>query len=150
MARRALLSFVASGALAGLAGVLHAARYATISSNAGAGLELNAVAAAVIGGVAVTGGSGTVVGAALGAVLLATVNRALPTLGIADSWQQAVVGALVIGAIVLDRLLLLPARPLRRGPGRRLGPAPPTRPAPHPRPLTSRPPPRDPQNLRRD
>jgi rhamnose transport system permease protein len=107
VARRVLLAFVASGALAGLAGVLYAARYATISSNAGTGLELNAVAAAVIGGVAITGGSGTVVGAALGAVLLTTINRALPTIGIADFWQQAVVGALIIGAIVLDRLLLL-------------------------------------------
>ncbi|WP_432511704.1 ABC transporter permease [Kineococcus sp. SYSU DK001] len=105
--RRVLAAFVASGALAGLAGVLYAARYATISSSAGAGLELNAVAAAVIGGVAITGGSGTVVGAALGAVLLTTINRALPTVGIADFWQQAVVGALIIGAIVLDRLLVV-------------------------------------------
>ncbi|WP_432570171.1 ABC transporter permease [Kineococcus sp. SYSU DK005] len=107
VARRVLAAFIASGALAGLAGILYAARYATISSNAGAGLELNAVAAAVIGGVAITGGSGTVVGAALGAVLLTTINRALPTVGIADFWQQAVVGTLIIGAIVLDRLLVL-------------------------------------------
>ena len=107
VARRVLLAFVASGALAGLAGVLYAARYATVSSSAGTGLELNAVAAAVIGGVAITGGSGTVVGAALGAVLLTTINRALPTIGIEDFWQQAVVGALIISAIVLDRLLLL-------------------------------------------
>lgn len=103
--RRVVGAFVLSGALAGLAGVLFAARYGTISSGAGVGLELQAVAAAVIGGVAIFGGSGTVWGAALGAVLLVTINRALPILGIPDFWQQAVVGALILGAIVLDRVL---------------------------------------------
>lgn len=103
--RRVFASFVASGTLAGLAGVMFAARYATVSSTAGTGLELQAVAAAVIGGVAIAGGSGTVLGAALGAVLLTTIDRALPTVGIPDFWQQAVVGVLIIGAIVLDRVL---------------------------------------------
>jgi rhamnose transport system permease protein len=55
--------------------------------------------------VAIFGGSGTVWGAAIGAVLLVTINRALPILGIQDFWQQAVVGVLIIGAIVLDRVL---------------------------------------------
>jgi rhamnose transport system permease protein len=103
--RRVVGAFVLSGALAGLAGVLFAARYGTISSGAGLGLELQAVAAAVIGGVAIFGGSGTVWGAAIGAVLLVTINRALPILGIPDFWQQAVVGLLILGAIVLDRVL---------------------------------------------
>ncbi|NUU15998.1 ABC transporter permease [Cellulomonas humilata] len=112
--RRVFFAFVLSGTLAGLAGVLFAARYATIASNAGTGLELQAVAAAVIGGVAIFGGSGTVAGAALGAILLATIDRALPILGIPDFWQQAVVGVLIIGAIVLDRVLALrTARRLR-------------------------------------
>ncbi len=110
--RRVLFAFVLSGALAGLAGVVYAARYGTISSGAGQGLELQAVAAAVIGGVAIFGGSGTVWGAALGAVLLVTINRALPVLGISDFWQQAVVGVLILGAIVLDRVLA--ARTARR------------------------------------
>ena len=56
------------------------------------------MAAAVIGGVAIFGGSGTVWGAAIGGVLLVTINRALPILGIPDFWQRAVVGALIIGA----------------------------------------------------
>jgi rhamnose transport system permease protein len=103
--RRVISAFVLSGALAGLAGVLYAARYGTISSGAGLGLELQAVAAVVIGGVAIFGGSGTVWGAALGAVLLVTINRALPILGIPDFWQQAVVGALILWAIILDRVL---------------------------------------------
>jgi rhamnose transport system permease protein len=103
--RRLIGAFLLSGALAGLAGVLYAARYGTISSGAGTGIELQAVGAVVIGGVAIFGGSGTVWGAAIGAVLLVTINRVLPILGISDFWQQAVVGLLILGAIVLDRVL---------------------------------------------
>lgn len=102
--KRVLAAFIMSGALAGLAGVLYAARYGTVNSQVGSGLELEAVGAAVIGGVAIFGGSGSVFGAAIGAFLLLTINRALPVLGVPDFWQRAVVGALIIGAIVLDRL----------------------------------------------
>jgi rhamnose transport system permease protein len=110
--RRVLTAFVVSGALAGLAGVVYTARYGTVSSGAGYGIELQAVGAAVIGGVAIFGGSGTVWGAAIGAFLLVTINRALPIVGIQDFWQQAVVGALIISAVVLDRVLS--ARQARR------------------------------------
>ncbi|WP_127473184.1 ABC transporter permease [Microbacterium sulfonylureivorans] len=103
--RRVIGAFVTSGALAGLAGVLYAARYGTVSSGAGFGWELQAIGAAVIGGVAISGGVGTVWGAAIGAFLLLTINRALPILGIDDFWQRAVVGVLILGAIVLDRVL---------------------------------------------
>ncbi|WP_137845045.1 ABC transporter permease [Microbacterium sp. 2FI] len=103
--RRIIAAFVVSGALSGLAGVLYAARYGTVSSAAGFGWELQAIGAAVIGGVAISGGVGTVWGAAIGAFLLLTINRALPILGIDDFWQRAVVGALILGAIVLDRVL---------------------------------------------
>ena len=103
--RRVLAAFVLSGALAGLVGVLYTARYGTVSSGVGSGIELQAVAAVVIGGVAIFGGSGTVWGAAIGAFLLVTINRALPSLGIEDFWQRAVVGVLILGAIVLDRVL---------------------------------------------
>ena len=105
VSRRILAAFVLSGALAGLAGVLYTARYGTVSSGAGYGIELQAVGAAVIGGVAIFGGSGTVWGAAIGAFLLITINRALPVVGIQDFWQRAVVGGLILGAIVLDRVL---------------------------------------------
>lgn len=103
--RRVFFSFVASGTLAGLAGVMYAARYVMVDSQAGSGLELQSVAGAVVGGVAITGGSGTVIGAALGAVLLTTISRALPIVGVPDFWQQALVGILIIAAIVLDRVL---------------------------------------------
>lgn len=105
--RRVVGAFVLSGALAGLAGVVFAARYGSVSSGAGTGIELQAVAAVVVGGVAIFGGSGTVWGAAIGAVLLVTINRVLPIVGIPDFWQQALVGTLILSAIALDRLLSL-------------------------------------------
>lgn len=105
--KRVLIAFVASGAASGLAGVLFAARYGTINSQVGDGFELQAIGAAVIGGVAIVGGSGTVLGAVLGAYLLLTINSTLPVLGVPDFWQRAVVGALILGAIVLDRVLAL-------------------------------------------
>jgi rhamnose transport system permease protein len=105
--RRVLTAFVLSGTLSGLAGVFYAARYGTVDSQAATGWEFNAIGAAVIGGEAIVGGVGTVWGAAVGAFLLMTINRALPILGIPDFWQQAVVGILIIGAIVLDRVLAL-------------------------------------------
>ena len=118
--QRVLVAFLVSGASAGLAGVLYAARYGTVNAQAGLGLELEAVGAAVIGGVAIFGGSGTLWGAAFGAFLLFTINRALPVLGIPDFWQRAVVGVLIIGAIVLDRILALrQSRKLIEAKGRR-------------------------------
>ncbi len=103
--RRVFTTFVVSGALAGLAGVLWAAQYGTIDSTAGTGYELQVIAAVVVGGVAIFGGSGTVVGAALGALLLNTINSALYVLGISNYWDQAIAGFLLIAAIALDRLI---------------------------------------------
>ncbi|MFY1632164.1 ABC transporter permease [Solwaraspora sp. WMMB335] len=114
--RRVFAAFVISGALAGLAGVLYAARFGTLDANAGLGIELNVVAAVVVGGVAIFGGSGSVYGAALGAVLLTTIGSALPVLGVTPFWQRAAVGALILAAIGLDRALAVRmARRLRGG-----------------------------------
>jgi rhamnose transport system permease protein len=114
--RRVFWAFVTSGALAGLAGVLYAARFGTVDANAGIGSELDVVAAVVVGGVAIFGGSGSVYGAALGAVLLTTIGSALPVLGIDPFWQRAAVGALILAAIGLDRSLAVRmARRLRGG-----------------------------------
>ena len=101
--RRVCLAFIVSGAVAGLAGVLYAARYGTIDSTAGAGYELQVIAAVVVGGVAIFGGSGSVVGAAFGALLLQTILSALYVLGVSPFWNQAIAGALLLGAIALDR-----------------------------------------------
>ncbi|MFC4561011.1 ABC transporter permease [Nocardiopsis mangrovi] len=115
--RRVFLPFVVNGSLAGLAGVLYAARFGTLDATVGTGLELEVVAAAVVGGVAIFGGSGTVYGAALGALLLTTIGAALPMLRIDSFWQQAVVGLLILVAIGLDRLLAVRAARRLRGGG---------------------------------
>lgn len=96
--------FLTSGALAGLAGVMFASRFGTVDAAAGTGYELNVVAAAVVGGVAVFGGSGTAWGASLGAVLMTVIGSSLAVLDIDQFWQQAIVGALILLAIGADRL----------------------------------------------
>lgn len=105
--RRVLLAFVVNGALAGLAGVLYASRFNSVGATTGSGLELDVVAAAVVGGVAIFGGSGTVVGAAIGALLLTTITSALTALRVDKFWQQAIVGILILAAIVIDRVASL-------------------------------------------
>lgn len=111
VARRIFLSFLATGAVSGLAGILLLARFNTAAANSGAGLELNVVAACVVGGVAIAGGIGTVYGAVIGAVLLQTITMALGALGIPQFWQQAVNGILLIAAISLDRYLSSRVKP---------------------------------------
>jgi rhamnose transport system permease protein len=103
--RRVFTAFAVSGAIAGVAGVLWAAQYGTIDSSAGTGYELQAISAVVVGGVAIFGGSGTVVGAALGALLLSTITTALYVLGISPFWDQAIWGFLLILAITLDQTI---------------------------------------------
>ena len=103
--RRVFTAFAVSGAIAGIAGVLWAAQYPTINSTAGTGYELQVVSAVVVGGVAIFGGSGTATGAALGALLLTTINSALYVLGISSFWDQAIWGFLLLVAIALDQTI---------------------------------------------
>ena len=115
VARVKLVLLTTSGFVAGLAGVLFAARFGTVDAAAGTGYELNVVAAVVVGGVAVFGGSGTVWGAGLGALLLTVIGSALAVLDINQFWQQAIVGALIVLAIGADRLVAARiARSLRK------------------------------------
>jgi len=101
---RVLAAFAACGALTGLAGVLYASRYNSVGALTGSGLELDIVAAAVVGGVAISGGVGTVAGAAIGAVLLSTITSSLTATRVDKFWQQAIVGILILAAIVIDRV----------------------------------------------
>jgi rhamnose transport system permease protein len=87
--------------------VLWAAQYQTVDSNAGTGYELTVIASVVVGGVAIFGGSGSAVGAGIGALLLQTINSALYVLGISPFWDQAIAGLLLLVAITLDRLISL-------------------------------------------
>jgi rhamnose transport system permease protein len=103
--RRVFTAFAVSGAIAGVAGVLWAAQYGTIDSTAGTGYELQVVSAVVVGGVAIFGGSGSVVGAAVGALLLSTISSALYVLGISAFWDQAIWGFLLLVAIAVDKAI---------------------------------------------
>ena len=102
--RRVFIAFAVNGLLAGLAGVLYASRFNSVGATTGTGLELDVVAAAVVGGVAIFGGSGSVVGAAIGALLLTTITSALTALRVDKFWQQAIVGVLILAAIIIDRV----------------------------------------------
>jgi rhamnose transport system permease protein len=96
-------AFVACGALSGLAGFLFLARFGTITVVAGQGLELDSVAAAVVGGVSVLGGSGTLVGAFLGAVLIDVLDQSLVRVEqVSEFWRNAILGALILLAVVGD------------------------------------------------
>lgn len=101
--RRLFFAFVVCGACSGLAGVIWVTQFNTIDATAATGLSLPIIAAVVVGGVAVFGGSGSVVGAALGALLLQAINVALNVLGIPSIWTEAVAGFLLIAAITMDR-----------------------------------------------
>ena len=94
--------FTAMGALVGLAAVLNAVRFSSVPSNAGVGLELKAIAAVVVGGTAITGGRGTLLGTFLGVVLLGAIGTALTYVGVSPFWEKAVQGAIILAALVSD------------------------------------------------
>jgi len=120
--RRVLTAFVLAGALAGLGGVLFTARFGTVDATAGNGYELTVIAAAVIGGVAIFGGVGSVYGAGLGALLLGTITSSLIVLKVEAFWQLAAIGALLLLAIAFDRFVGLRVdAALRRRSARRAG-----------------------------
>jgi len=119
VSKRVFTAFLINGALAGLAGVLYASRFNAVGATTGTGLELDVVAAAVVGGVAIFGGSGTVIGAAIGALLLNTITSSLTAVRVDKFWQQAIVGVLILTAILIDRLAgLRRAKNLREKEGR--------------------------------
>jgi len=113
---RVFLAFVLSGSIAGVTGVLWLAKYGSVDAIAGKGYEFQVIAAVVVGGVAIFGGSGTVVGAALGALLLNTIDSALIVINfggvtISSAWTSAIAGALLLGAIAFDRLIAIRVAP---------------------------------------
>ncbi|WP_369393873.1 ABC transporter permease [Streptomyces sp. CG1] len=103
--KRTLAAYTFCGALAGLAGAMYLARFGNVDSGTGNGYELTVVSAVVVGGVVFTGGSGSVYGAALGALLLTSINSVLPALGVSSVWVLAVNGVLLLLAIAVDRIV---------------------------------------------
>jgi ribose transport system permease protein len=104
VSRVKLFAYVASGLLSGLAGILVVARLGISAPTQSVGYELNVVAAAVIGGVSLQGGRGTVAGAVLGAIIIGVLNNALVLLNVPSYWQQAFIGGIILLAALVDRL----------------------------------------------
>jgi rhamnose transport system permease protein len=103
--RRVITAFVISGALAGLGGFMFAARFPTLDAVSAKGFELDVITAVVIGGVNVFGGSGTVLGAVLGALLVATMQEGFTLLKISEFWKIFFNGAAILAAVTIDALI---------------------------------------------
>lgn len=97
--------FAVMGALTGIAALLNAIRFSEIPGNLGVGLELKAIAAVVVGGVAITGGRGTLIGTFTGVALLGTIGTALTFVGINPFWEKAIQGAIILAALISDVVL---------------------------------------------
>jgi putative multiple sugar transport system permease protein len=100
--RLTFLIFVIMGALAGLAGLIFAARLNVATPKAGAGFELEVIAACFIGGAATTGGVGKIVGAVIGAFIIGVMNNGMSIMGIGIDWQQVIKGTVLMLAVFLD------------------------------------------------
>jgi rhamnose transport system ATP-binding protein len=103
--RRRLGAFAVAGLLAGFDGALWASRYATVDARVATGFELTVVATVVVGGVAIRGGSGSVLGVAFGALLLLVIQNGLTLVRINPLWLQGVYGLVIIGAVTIDTLV---------------------------------------------
>lgn len=99
-----MMAYVISGFFAGLAGVAYAASFASIYAGTGAGMELDAIGAAIIGGVSTTGGAGTVTGTILGVFIMSVLKTGLPYVGLQANWQQIIIGVVLIAAVMIDIL----------------------------------------------
>ena len=104
--RVVFLAYLAAGALAGLAGVLYAGRYGTVNpADAGVGFELTVIAATVIGGTNVLGGSGTILGTVLGSLLLGVLGNVLAITNVSGFYQKFAQGLVILLAVIIDAVI---------------------------------------------
>ena len=104
-ARYKMLIYVYAGFLAGLAGVVVSSRIGSGQPGLGVGYELDAIAAAVIGGTSLSaGGIGTVAGTIVGALIIGVLNNILDLMNVSAYWQQIIKGCIIVGAVILDQL----------------------------------------------
>jgi rhamnose transport system permease protein len=97
--------FLVMGVLTALASILNAVRFSAVPGNAGVGLELKVIAAVVVGGTAIRGGRGTLLGTFVGVALLGTIGTVLTFAGINPFWEKAIQGAIILSAAVSDNAL---------------------------------------------
>jgi ribose transport system permease protein len=99
-----IINFVVSAVLAALAGLITLAFLNSVTPTAGTGLELDVISAVVIGGTALAGGAGSILGTFLGAAIMSTVRNGLVLLGVSAYWQQAAIGLVIVVAVTVDVL----------------------------------------------
>lgn len=112
-ARIRTVVFAASGVLAGLAGLCHVARLGAADPNAGSGLELSAIAAAVIGGTSLMGGRGSMLSTLVGVLIIATLEAGLAHLGVSEPVKRVVTGIVIVGAVAAEAIRARLARRAR-------------------------------------
>jgi ribose transport system permease protein len=95
--------YMISSACAAIVGIILVARFNSAQADTGKGQELNAIAAAVIGGTSLAGGSGSVLGVLIGACIIAVINNGLVLMRVSSYWQTAIIGVVIVLAVVLDR-----------------------------------------------
>lgn len=100
------LTTVLCSTLCGVAGVIYMARFGSAQPTFGVGMELNVIAAAVIGGASLSGGKGSILGAILGAVLLSLVSSSLALLNVSVYWQDIIRGSILLAAVTFDHYLV--------------------------------------------
>lgn len=98
-----LFAYIICGGLAGLAGIVLAARITTGQPNAGIAYELDAIAAVVIGGTSLMGGRGSIAGTVIGVLIIGVINNGLDLLNVTSYYQQIIKGVIIISAVLLDR-----------------------------------------------
>ena len=99
-----IFAYMICGFFTGLAAVTYAATFSNITPGQGAGFELNAIGSAIIGGTAMTGGSGSVFGTFLGVLLISLLQVGLPFVGLNADWQLLITGCILMGAVTIDKM----------------------------------------------
>ncbi|MCP8967761.1 ABC transporter permease [Ectobacillus ponti] len=100
-----LFVYIIMGGLSGLSGVLWVSKFASAQGDTASGYELTVIAACILGGVSIAGGSGKISGVILGAVLLGILNNALPLLNVSPFWQSGIQGAIILIAVITNVLV---------------------------------------------
>ena len=97
-----IAAYVICGFFAGLASIAYSAIFATVQPGSGAGFELEAIGGAIIGGVSMTGGVGSITGTLFGVFVICLLKTGLPFIGLTANWQQIITGAVLIIAVLID------------------------------------------------
>ncbi|MEA4870649.1 MAG: ABC transporter permease [Christensenella sp.] len=99
-----LVVYTMAGSFAGLVGAMYTSLYASAQNDMAMGMEMDVIAACVLGGVSLSGGQGSVVGVLLGALTMTVISKALPLIGISQFWQRAIKGIIILLAIIINIL----------------------------------------------